>query len=238
MAAPPRLQTLSAESTPDLESLVQQLSGFTSETAFALTKRLTFSENFQAELKDVSFVAPAPVWTAPTFENSWVDFGSVYQTAAYRIQEGRVYLRGLIKSGTITTAAFTLPAGYWPAAAVYQIVVSNNAVGVVDVRANGQVIAQVGNNTHFSLDGVTFDAASPCALPILSGTPVVTVKHALQSVSAALPVYCRAEGSSSARASGVPDIEWEPADKAIRIKTVTGLTPGVRYTMRILMVAR
>ena len=67
-------------------------------------------------------------------------------------------MAGLAKGGTIGAAMFDLPEAIRPPARrwVYQVVVSNNAVGVVDIREAGSVIAQAGSNVHFSLEGVSF----------------------------------------------------------------------------------
>lgn len=118
----------------------------------------------------VHAVAAEDAVVAPALLNSWVNFGSVYQTAGYwKDSLGFVHLCGLVKNGTITASVFALPVGYRPLAAVYQIVVSNNAVGVVDIRTNGDVIAQVGNNTHFSLEGIGFRVATPTVAPLWDG---------------------------------------------------------------------
>lgn len=57
-------------------------------------------------------------WTAPTLVNSWVDYGSGFQTTRYRKDSnGIVHIQGLVKDGTAATV-FTLPSGYRPAAAL------------------------------------------------------------------------------------------------------------------------
>lgn len=81
----------------------------------------------------------------PAFANSWVNLGGGYQTAQFRRDaDGQVYLRGWIKSGTVDTTAFTLPAGYRPAAtegfAALSLDVTIGVVGRVDVTAAGAVV--------------------------------------------------------------------------------------------------
>jgi microcystin-dependent protein len=47
-------------------------------------------------------------WKAITFANAWVDFAAGYQTAAWRYEsDGKVRLKGMVKSGTVST---TVPA--------------------------------------------------------------------------------------------------------------------------------
>lgn len=96
----------------------------------------------------------------PAFENSWVNFGGAFQTVAfYKDPTGRVHLKGLLKSGTVTATAFTLPTGYRPAARAMFMVNSNAAVGRVDVYADGSVKVEQGNNAWVGLDGISFRVA-------------------------------------------------------------------------------
>jgi hypothetical protein len=96
----------------------------------------------------------------PAFSNSWVNYGAGYNTAAFfKDPNGVVHLKGLIKSGTVTNAAFTLPSGYRPAATEVQPIVSNGAAGYIDVLTNGMVRVMGGSSTWASLDGITFRAA-------------------------------------------------------------------------------
>lgn len=93
----------------------------------------------------------------PAFANSWVNFGTTDAPAAFwRDPMGWVHLRGLIKSGTIGNVAFTLPPGFRPPLREVFAVLSNGAIGRVDVQADGQVIPAAGNNTYVSLAGIHF----------------------------------------------------------------------------------
>lgn len=100
-------------------------------------------------------------WIAPTLGNSWVNFDAVnYNPAGYfKDTLGIVHLKGIIKDGTITSAAFTLPVGYRPPKIEWHAVMSNGAFGYCTVSSDGQVIPQAGNNASFSLDGITFRGA-------------------------------------------------------------------------------
>jgi len=103
----------------------------------------------------------ALVWIAvkaSDFLNSWVNYVTVSVPASYAKDErmGLVYLRGIISTGTINTNAFVLPFGYRP---LYQYVfatISNAAIGRLDVKPDGSVLPQAGNNTYFSLNGIVF----------------------------------------------------------------------------------
>lgn len=51
----------------------------------------------------------------PAFQNGWVNYGAPYGGARFRkLASGLVVLDGLISTGTIGAAAFTLPVGYRP----------------------------------------------------------------------------------------------------------------------------
>lgn len=70
-------------------------------------------------VEDITQVQPADTslvgaWTPVTFQNAWLDLGGGYQTCQYRKIGDIVYLRGVAKSGSSGTVAFTLPVGYRP----------------------------------------------------------------------------------------------------------------------------
>lgn len=95
----------------------------------------------------------------PAFLNSWVNFGTTDAPAAFwRDPFGWIHLRGLIKNGTIgsTNAAFTLPPGFRPPLREVFPVISNGAIGRVDIEPDGDVIIAAGNNTYVSLAGIHF----------------------------------------------------------------------------------
>lgn len=108
-----------------------------------------------------------PVVTTPTMQNSWVSYdgGTDYGIAGYyKDAAGVVHLRGLIKSGTMGAAAFTLPAGFRPQ---YRCIfmglsANNNTICRVDVFQNGQVAPQggSGSNVWVSLEGMSFMAGA------------------------------------------------------------------------------
>lgn len=106
---------------------------------------------------------PKNPWIAPTFQNSWVNYGTPHNVAGYyRDPLVVVHLRGVVKSGTVAsgTPIFTLPVGYRPAARELRVVISNGAIGRCDVYDDGRVCAESGNNAWFSLDGISFRAAA------------------------------------------------------------------------------
>lgn len=95
-----------------------------------------------------------------SFSNSWVNYGGAYANAAYyKDQNGFVYLRGLIKSGTNAQTAFTLPAGYRPSGTNFLVSNSNGNFGSINVLSDGSVQPSgTGSGTWFSFEGVRFYA--------------------------------------------------------------------------------
>jgi hypothetical protein len=99
-------------------------------------------------------------WQTPSLLNAWVNYASGYNPAGYFLDKsGIVHLRGLVRSGTVGAAIFTLPAGYRPPFRELHMVMSNGAVARCDVLVDGSVTAVTGSNAWFSLDGITFRVA-------------------------------------------------------------------------------
>lgn len=101
-------------------------------------------------------------WVAPTLQNSWVNYGSGFGDAGYRMRPGGIVeLRGLVTGGTYgaagTTQAFTLPEGYRPSQRMFfGIHNTGNAMGRIDIfDTNGRVQPSYGAG-YAVLDGITF----------------------------------------------------------------------------------
>jgi hypothetical protein len=104
--------------------------------------------------------AYVPPWIAPAYAGTWADYGAPYAMVGYmRTADQLVHLKGMTKAGVVGTTIFTLAAGYRPEADEIFAVISNAAVGIVIVTSAGAVVADTGNNTYFSLSGISFRAA-------------------------------------------------------------------------------
>lgn len=91
----------------------------------------------------------AGAWQTPTLVNSWVNYGTPYEAASYRLERADVLrLQGGIKDGTLNTTAFTLPAGFRPAKD-HRIA---SADGVILITSAGVVAVYGASNTLFCLD--------------------------------------------------------------------------------------
>lgn len=99
-----------------------------------------------------AFVAVPTAWTGVTFTNSWVNFGSTFQNCQYRKVGDEVQLRGTMKTGTVNTAAFTLPAGFRPPADVSFAQSSNALFGLLIISSAGVVTPAIGSNVSFGVN--------------------------------------------------------------------------------------
>lgn len=98
-------------------------------------------------------------WISVTFENSWVDYGSGFEPCAYRKIGDEVFLKGLMKSGTVGASAFTLPPGYRPAASNIFAIQATEVGKRIDIGVTGAVIIAAGaTNSYVSISGISFPA--------------------------------------------------------------------------------
>lgn len=103
-------------------------------------------------------------WVVPALGNSWVSFdsGVTYAVPQWRLQAGLVTMAGVMKSGTVAAAVFTLPAGARPGKTTGFITASNTATCRIDITAAGVVTVGAyqtgGSNVSVFLSGVQFYA--------------------------------------------------------------------------------
>lgn len=88
-------------------------------------------------------------WIPLPLANSWVDYGAPYPPPAFRKIAGVVYVRGLLKNGTVTnnTVMATLPAGFRPGYDQInpgQMVTPGTGVARIDTNADGTIMGRVG----------------------------------------------------------------------------------------------
>lgn len=106
--------------------------------------------------KNVNYTIVGQSAGAPAFANGWVNFGAPYHNAAFwKDPLGFVHLRGVIKTGTVGSAAFTLPPGYRPPGEIASLVLSNGTTGRVDIQTDGSVIPKSpSSNLSVALDNI------------------------------------------------------------------------------------
>ena len=98
-------------------------------------------------------------WIAPSLINSWVNYGSPYADAGYYYDRARVYIKGVLKTGTSATIAFTLPEGYRPSEELdFPIFQSGGAAGAfVTIQTDGDVyITGSSVSTFASINNISF----------------------------------------------------------------------------------
>jgi len=182
------------------------------EATFA-SGRVAFKNRLGVAPRKVSLVRCLPAtlpsfaqetWVAPTLLNSWVNFGSDYTPVGYSMEGGRVWLRGLIKSGTLNADAFVLPAAFRPAHnIVFGTAGGANSIGTGRIWAatstagtpGGVRPASAVDNSFFSLEGISFEPA------------------AWTGISPAQPIW-------DMTSAGV-----------IRIRYIGGLSPSTKYEL-------
>jgi hypothetical protein len=236
----PRSRTLKVEDFPEqsdwIEPIIRALNDGASQTSSALSKALTFGENFNATVQkvEVTLKSDQSAWASPSYLNSWTAFGGV-QAPQYRRVGDRVDIRGAVAGGTITTTAFTLPVGCRPPATVYFPTASNNLFGQFYIDSSGNVTPSVGSNVSvwlncsFLVDGaVAVNAAFP-------------VKFAHKLSNGAKPNGCMvlqvADLTTGARspASGSGYCAWRPNGSEVIVDDVPGLVAGHKYAVTFLV---
>jgi hypothetical protein len=106
-------------------------------------------------------------WRALVLQNGWLNYGSSWQNAAYKLNDdGRVLLRGLIKSGTVganvpcaTFSTDLAPDGGTDTGLIfYQN--ANGGGARVDIHSNGELcvmsLVSPATNSYVSLDGIAW----------------------------------------------------------------------------------
>lgn len=104
-------------------------------------------------------VAPfsSPVsWTPMPLLSSWVVYGATSNAPAYYQEaNGRVWLKGRIKSGSLNANLFTVPMPA-PAYTWRLVCTTNTGAGIVTVLTNGTVQLASGGTTDVSLDSLSY----------------------------------------------------------------------------------
>jgi hypothetical protein len=94
------------------------------------------------------------IMVAPTFLNSWVNYGSPRTTTGFAYAAGAIHIKGTIKDGTINLPIFTLPSGVRPSEDFVFVVPTSTGFGTVEVRTDGNVVLTSGGTGYVILDGI------------------------------------------------------------------------------------
>lgn len=121
----------------------------------------TTGNNAYYSLQTMGFPTHIDGWSYPSFSNSWVNYGSGWALASYvKDPFGIVHVQGLVKTGTVGTAIFTLPAGYRPEYELVLPTYTDTGIGQIRITTAGVVTALNGGNGYFSLSGINFISAT------------------------------------------------------------------------------
>jgi hypothetical protein len=111
----------------------------------------------------------------PAYANGWVSLDAPRPARFRKYPDGRVRIMGAVKSGTLNTPAFNLPAGYAPKTTLAFPVISNDAFGEVIVFMDGRVTPGIGSTLSFLLEPIEFDTETVTAYTSgIIGPPKVT----------------------------------------------------------------
>ncbi len=245
MAAPATTNTLRETDFPDGVSskkdaakLFQILNPFLAQTQVVTTAGTSLGQNVDGQVVTLDVKTPASDWVPVTsFSNSWVNFGGGFAPAAYRRDaSGNVWVRGLIKSGTVATTAFTLPVGYRPSADGNLIFAGVDGAGTgirLDVQTNGAVVPQGGNNTFWSVS---------CSFAEASNTPGVytcfPVNARLKDGKKPQFILAKALNTKTNKVDACEFPAWTylgqgQTGNLVRIDNVPGLALGASYSVAL-----
>jgi len=120
------------------------------------------TDNLWLTLSGINFsidAADDSKWTNATFQNDWVNYdATTYFGAQYYVDPlGWVHLRGVIKNGTVTTTAFSVPTKN--ATTEYHTFIAvgpSSGIGGVTAEKRNVVGRSEGANTFLSLDGIAY----------------------------------------------------------------------------------
>lgn len=235
-----QVKAISPEEVKNADMLSQYLTDFAGSVSDAMDGKLTFKENMQCDIRQITLTTKDDWESVTTFINSWLNYDNATYNAASYMKDGNglVYLRGLIKDGTVNTGgtgvAFVLPAALRPARTLYFPVASNGAYGTCQIDSSGNVKAYSGNSAWFSLEGIFF-AASDRGMDENDVFPI-EVKHKLSTILFVKVGSC-IDATEEPRAQDGVEVSWTIGkDNTLRVKNISGLTPGRSYKINLVIV--
>lgn len=253
MALLPSRAQLSTDDVPGapawIQPLLERINGFTGPVYDALSRGLTFAENFSGEVVDV-VVTPPDDWSPVTFGAGWTQWvdANYAPCALHKDEDGFVTARGLVDNTGPGDYLITFdPSGpYAPAPGEWLIVPSNANMefGSLLVQTPGIMYNSGRKDAWTSLASVRWRAAdrNPLRWPrplsvdlgqqgrLFPGKPGVVLPLSVK----------RSDGRPTSAV--VTSLGWEPVlldrkagTAGIRINRLSGLTPGVQYRVKLLV---
>jgi hypothetical protein len=125
---------------------------------------LAIKDEFPLSRRHMSIETPHVVGAAgePAFQGAWVNFDTATFRGArfWKDPMGLVHIEGLVKSGAIPSTIFILPAGYRPGSGLLYPVDTNTGHGRLDISPSGNLVAQSGGATYFTISVPPFKQES------------------------------------------------------------------------------
>lgn len=251
-AAPPSAQFRKGDFPSDglgsqdaLDKLFLPLNAFTQAVQTAMRGGLTLSDNFNAELKTLAFSTPTTPWItpnatgAPVLSNGWTLFGtSALDIPSFMLDpSGTVFMRGRIASGTVGSAAFTLPAGHWPTVNMhFAIPCSTDIFGILTVDSSGQVIpSNPAGNAYIEL-ACSFKAGPTPAPSVMTCFPQVFATKVAKPTGVQVIRVQDNSSDSSPPGTALGGVDWTILQNGqISVRNIPGLAFGRKYAVTLLV---
>ncbi|GAB4199584.1 MAG: hypothetical protein Fur006_50400 [Coleofasciculaceae cyanobacterium] len=97
-----------------------------------------------------------PTWITPTFQNGWSNYGQGFPAAEYCLYLGCLWMRGVVKGGTLNATIFTFPTGHRPLGTVGFRPYASDLNSNIVVISNGSVVYNGANAVAVYLNQVFF----------------------------------------------------------------------------------
>lgn len=220
-----------------IEALLTPLNRALGAAHFALSRNLTFRENFRSMVKTLDVTVTSPWRTVSTFLNGWSAFTTgTFGNVQYRKNDaGEVELMGMVTGGTIGLTAFTLPTGYCPPFTAPYATTSNSAFGEVSITAAGLVVPTVGNNAWVSCYPVHY-LTSDVSPGVNLASPLF-FKSELRGKCTSLEVMSFVSKTSPGTPQPLPRLAWEDSGTGqLKLTNLLGVSPG-NYSLTLLALA-
>lgn len=141
----------------NLPNLAGLVSGLTVTDAAKLQAEARAQDKFNLDVANAIGPAVSPVeWTNLSPANGWLLYSAFATSPAYfQDATGRVWLKGVVKSGTTGVNLFSqsLPA---PSVGWSLVCITDTGVGLVNVLSNGSANLVSGGTGYISLDSLSY----------------------------------------------------------------------------------
>lgn len=226
---------------PRLEKLLRALQSSVGSLVQAGSGKLTFKDNVQAAIREVTFTAKDP-WIALSLTNGWTASTGPSGAPQYRVVGDEVQFRGLALAGTLSSPLATMPAGLRPGVRCTDIAEgatdSARSSVRVDVETDGDVVttSAPASLAWVSLSGLRYAAAAPAPSP----NPVfpVRVQNDLKTRPAGVWIWDATDitGGKSVPVSLGP-VAWSVSEEFLVIEDIGAVVPDRKYRVKIVAVA-